>query len=253
MATGGNFRKRILVLSLTVTWMLLALFNATFAQDANSASARITAPKDGDSLFGLVTIQGTAANAAMQRYVLEFDQQDTGVVQWFPFAGPITQQVTSGVLGQWNTTTVPDGRYQIRLRIVLRDGTVISDVVQNLHVSNKQPTPLTTGQAWPTPLQPTVSPTAGPSPTPIVQQPPTSTSRPAVIPTVIATLIGQSDPGGVPDATAIAGMFGSIQTAFCSGILIAFVAFALIGGYSLIHRRLRPAIRRVMSQVDHDR
>src|SRR5258707_2886338 len=115
---------------------------------------------------------------------------------------------------------------------------------QNLHVSNKQPTPLPTAQPSPTPLQPTVSPTAGPSPTPIVQQPPTSTSRPAVIPTVIATLIGQSDPGGVPDATAIAGMFGSIQTAFCSGILIAFVAFALIGGFNPLPHPLAPALLR---------
>ncbi|HLY27279.1 MAG TPA: hypothetical protein VKQ72_13115 [Aggregatilineales bacterium] len=251
MAKGSDFRKSTFLFVLAMVCPLLANSGAALAQDANSA--RITAPKEGDSLFGLVTIQGTAANANMQRYVLEFDQQDTGVVQWFPIAGPITQQVTSGVLGQWNTTTVPDGRYEIRLRVVLRDGTVISDVVQNLHVSNKQPTPLPTALPSPTALQPTALPTAGPSPTPIVQQPPTSTSHPAVIPTVIATLIGQSDPGSVPDAPAIAGMIGSIQAAFCNGMLVALVAFALIGGYSVIHNRLRPAIRRVMSQVDHDR
>src|SRR5258707_10891458 len=169
----------LLILTLTILYGIGAVGYPARAQDPNSA--KITAPKDGDPLFGLVTVKGTASNPNMQRYVLEFDLQDTGSEQWFPIAGPITQQVSAGILGQWNTTAVPDGRYQVRLRVVLRDGTVLDAIVQNLHVSNKQPTPLPSAQPSPTPQQATLPPSPGPSETPFIQQPPTSTLR-AIIP-----------------------------------------------------------------------
>src|SRR5207253_2069420 len=126
----------------TIGMMAITFFLAVFpvgAQDSNSASVTITSPKDGDSLFGLVTIQGSANQPQMQRYVLEFSSQETGTDSFFPIAGPISQQVNGGVLGQWNTTAIPDGRYQIRLRLILKDGTVLQQSVKNLHVSNKQP------------------------------------------------------------------------------------------------------------------
>ena len=209
-------------------------------------SAQITSPVTGDPLFGLVSIQGTASNPNMQRYLLEFDSQDDDVERFFPIAGPITQQVKNGVLGQWNTTLVPDGRYQIRLRVVLRDGTVLSTIVQDLRVSNKQPTPLPTTLPSATPVPPTLPPTAGPSPTPVIQQPPTSTIRPAA-PAVVPSI--------QPEATAIqAGAplvvaFDALQSAFCSGVYLAVAAFILLGIYAMLSRRFRPAVRRFMRQM----
>src|SRR5690348_7778618 len=105
--------------------VFLCLAALTFSSIANvraqdTSKPVITSPKDGDTLFGLVTIQGTASNPNMQRYSLEFDLQDIEGDNFFPIAGSITQQVNAGILGQWNTTTVPDGRYQIRLSMVLR-------------------------------------------------------------------------------------------------------------------------------------
>src|SRR5215813_5119773 len=107
-------------------------------------SVQITSPKDGDALFGVVTIQGTASNANMMRYSLDFDLQDEPTERWLPIAGPVTQQVTSGILGQWDTSKLSPGRYQIRLRVTLRNGNVLDSIVQNLIVNNKQPTPLPT-------------------------------------------------------------------------------------------------------------
>lgn len=229
---------------------LIAGRPAAAQQDANSA--KITAPKAGDSLFGLVNIMGTASNPNMQRYILEFDLQDTQPEQWFPIAGPISQQVNGSVLAQWNTTTVPDGRYQVRLRVVLRDGTVLSDMVQNLRVSNKQPTPLPTVQSQAT-AAPAASPTVGPSPTPLVQQPPTNTPHP-VLPTLVVSPAASpasntaltSDSSA--DAPPIVTAFDSLQRSFCTGVYIALGAFVLFGAYSLVHARLRPVVRRLMNQ-----
>src|SRR5258708_19581825 len=136
--SGGSLKR----LTLGAILLALALIAGRPAAAQAGNSAKITAPKAGDSLFGLVNILVTASNPNMQRYILEFDLQDTQPEQWFPLAGPISQQVNSGVLGQWNTTTVPDGRYQIRLRVGLRDRTLLRDIVPNLPLTNKHPTPL---------------------------------------------------------------------------------------------------------------
>lgn len=237
--------RRWLILGAIIwAWIGASVPYHVTAQDT-TGSAQITSPKTEDVLFGLVSIQGTASNANMQRYVLEFDLQDNSQEQWFPIAGPITQQVKAGVLGQWNTTTVTDGRYQIRLRVVLRDGTVLSSIVQNLHVTNRQPTSLPTGLPSATLIPPRGSPTAGPSPTPIIQQPPTDTPRPATataIPAAIVPTAADSTGSGGPPIVVV---FQAVQNSFCSGVTLALIAFAVFGVYSLIHSRLRPGIRRM--------
>src|SRR5689334_2130789 len=122
--------SRVAALIIACAVLLLPAVRDAAAQDNNAA--KITTPKEGDVLVGLVTIQGTASHPNFQRYLLEFDSQDDDVERWFPISGQITQQVGAGILGQWNTNAVPDGRYQIRLRVILRDGTVFNSVVQNL-------------------------------------------------------------------------------------------------------------------------
>ncbi len=229
--------------------LILIAFAATIRTNAqDNSSARITSPKAGDPLFGQVSIQGTASNPNMQRYILEFDSQDNDVDRWFLIAGPITQQVKDAVLAQWNTTAVPDGRYQIRLRVVLRDGTVLSDIIQNLRVNNKQPTPLPTGLPSATPIPPTLPPTAGPSPTPFIQQPPTNTARaaPPTVPPTSAPPVQsvQSAPSG-PDLPQGVVALDALQNAFCGGASLAIIAFVVLGAYSLVHIRVRRFIRQM--------
>ena len=220
----------------------IVLTGALRASAQDTSSARIAAPKSGDSLFGQVSIQGTASNANMQRYILEFDSQDNDVERWFLIAGPITQQVKDGVLAQWNTTAVPDGRYQIRLRVVLRDGTVLSDTVQNLHVNNKQPTPLPTILPSATPPPPTGAPTAGPSPTPVIQQPPTNTPR-AILPTGVPTIVPLAP--SAQDAPQSMVAVDALQNAFCGGFYLAIIAFVIFGAYSIVHGRVRRFIQQI--------
>ena len=215
------------------------------AQDPNAA--KITEPLTGDVLIGRVAILGTASHPNMQRYLLQFDSQDDAGENWLPIAGPISQQVKDGPLAQWDTTPLPDGRYQIRLRVVLRDGAVLSDVIQNLRISNSQPTALPTVPQAATAVPPTLPPTAGPSPTPIIQQPPTSTPRP-IIPTVAQAVAPPTAPTA-EEIPQVLVAFDALQNAFCSGVYLAIFAFIVIGGYSLIHVRARPAMRRFMRQL----
>jgi hypothetical protein len=237
-------RRRLIIALLCI--MTTAFSAALHIHAQNATSPTITSPHENDTLFGLVTIQGTANNPNMQRYTLEFDLQDIEGDNFFPVSAPITQPVSAGVLGQWNTTAVPDGRYQIRLSVILRDGTVLSTVVQNLHVSNKQPTPLPT--SVPAGSQLVQSPTSGPSATPIIQQPPTSTPLPALAPTVTPNIAPPVNTAAGQDASPIVAVFSALQKAFCTGMLLAIGAFVIFGLYGFLHSRIRPAIQRMMNR-----
>lgn len=216
-------------------------------------SAKITAPVSGQSLFGVVKITGTASNATMQSYRLESLSQSDAGAQWQPIAGPVTQQVNGAVLGQWDTTKVSDGVYQVRLRVTLRNGTVLEDYARNLTVLNKQPTPL---PSLPPPPTVTLTPTIGATSTPLIQQPPTVTPLVIAPPTKSALIVNPppvsngtgssgsslSTNSGTPDVPSVnAGVvsFGAIQSAICSGIVLTLLAFGAGGAYNIVRGRLR--------------
>jgi hypothetical protein len=206
-----------------------------------NTTAQITFPTDSAQLFGVVRITGTASNAAMQQYRLDFLAQADPRAQWQPIASGVAQQVTNGTLGQWDTTKVADGVYQLRLRVTLRNGTVYDEIARNLTVSNQQPTPLPT---IPPPATATSLPTAGPSPSPIIQQPATAT------PNVVGPVIVQptnvpptADTSTVPNSGTVTLSFAAMEGAACSGGLIAVIAFAIGGSYVVIRSRLRRAGR----------
>ncbi len=217
-------RATLLWVGLTLVWWVgLPIRQA-------DPSVHIQTPSNGQSLFGVISILGTANNAAMQTYRLEYLSQADLNGQWQPVAKPVAQQVTNGILGQWDTTALPDGVYGLRLRVSLRNGTILEDYVRDLKISNQQPTPLPTIPPSETPLQSTLPPTAGPSPSPLIQQPPLSTVRAAGL--------------GLPVNTPVPGApillpNGAAQGALCMGVLITLVAFLLLGAYVAIRERIR--------------
>lgn len=223
-----------LIAGLGLLWLLWV--SPAAAQD--SLSANITSPKTGDSLFATVAISGTATNTNFERYKLEYQ---SAISQDWVLITEIKQQVTNGVLAQWKTTDVPDGRYQLRLRVILRNGTVLQAVVQNLTINNQQPTALPTPLPTVTPIPPTLSPTVGPSPTPLIQQPPTTTLRPTAAVIVVPTAVLPAQNNVAPPTIVV---FQSLRNAFCGGIYLAIAGFIILGVYSIVRSRLRPNARR---------
>jgi hypothetical protein len=227
------------------------------AQDA--ITAVITSPVEGQQLFGPVNIMGSAAHAAMfASYTLEYDNLNDAAQQWFLVQEQVTQQVQDGVLGTWNTNMVPDGVYQIRLRVSLTDGQTGEFVVSNLRVVNSQPTPIpTSASGLAEPVQETPTP-GGPTPTSPIVQPPSNNpvSGDAVVP--VATEIIPSGETAVtsPSSETRRINMGRVRDAFCSGVYLALGLFALMLVYSVIRKRLRPYTRRLVWQTpdepDHD-
>lgn len=221
--------------------VLLVLGSAGVVRGQEDGLALILSPQAGQTLIGTITITGTAASPNFQRYKLEFSLQGTGEARWFPIA-EVAQQVTAGPLAQWDTAAVPDGIYQLRLRVTLRNGAVLQTSVQNLIVNNKSATALPTVALPPTAAL-TETPALGPSPTAAIQQPPLLTPRPT-----FALLANPTAPAPASDVSLLsaraAANVAAIQASFCNGALIAFFGFGLFGAYRVLFSRVGARFRR---------
>ncbi|HAX71114.1 MAG TPA: hypothetical protein DCY14_15985 [Anaerolineae bacterium] len=123
---------------LKVFLTLLLLF-----QDAPVA---LTAPQNGETLRGQVQIQGRmdTPNFASAELAFTFasNASDSGgnwfIIQTFP------QPTADFALTVWDTTSITDGDYTLRLRVFLQDGTFQDALVSDLKIRNDEPLPTAT-------------------------------------------------------------------------------------------------------------
>ncbi len=219
------------------------------AQTAEGLVAEITSPTPGQQLFGQVQIQGSAGHPSLfASYTLEYDDLSDPALQWFLAQERVSQQVDNNILGVWNTTLIPDGSYQLRLRVFLTDGQVGEYTVSNLRVVNTEPTPIPTVAG-----DQSVATPSGPTPAaPLIEQPPsnnpTDTPSGEVIPLVNPTPILEE----TNETSNTRINFSRVRSAFCSGVYLAVALFAVLFVYSLLRGPLRPYTHRWQSQDDFD-
>ncbi|HRV96574.1 MAG TPA: hypothetical protein P5526_30745, partial [Anaerolineae bacterium] len=154
--------------------------------------AVISAPSSNAVVQGVVPITGSADHPSFQFYIVEFSPEPVGD-QWQIIGAIREQPVINGDLVTWDTTSVPDGSYTLRLRVVRLDGNYTEAFSQQVVVANSQPTPTPT----PPPVisttepgqeifivEPTITPTdLPPTPTIIIDQPIVDTPTPRPVAT----------------------------------------------------------------------
>lgn len=236
--------------------MLLSLAGPAAAQSPDEITAVITSPVDGQQLFGLVNIVGSATHpAAFDYFTLEYIDQSDPNAPWYLVQEPVRQPTQDAVLGAWNTNMVPDGVYRLRLRVFLTDGQIKEFVVSNLRVINSQPTPVPTTAAGGFDTSQN-APTPGPSPTSPIEQPPSNDPS-------TGEIIGSGAPTSEPVQPVTTERQTEKQTrintarvrsAFCSGVYLALGIFGFMLVYRLFRGRLRPYTRRLdwTAQDDYD-
>ncbi len=209
---------------------LLAIFLALGIQTV-SAQSGITYPPETEVLRGSVQIKGAAVHQDFWKYELAAAPQ--GTQNWFNIAGSETP-VQNGVLGIWDTRTVPDGAYTIRLRVVRRDGNYDEYFVQKIIVANTTPVETPTPETTPTP---TATPTPKPpTATPVQLTPniPTPTPAPTSTPEAAAAAPGGEDDGG-DDSSAggktseLVSLLAQMKDAFLKGAFYVLAAFIVVG------------------------
>jgi PKD repeat protein len=106
----------------------------------------ILSPTSGNIVAGNIQVLGSASHPQFLQYRLEYGPDPNPSNLWFPITGIVQTPVISSTLGIWNTTTAstPDGIYQLRLRVFLRDGRQETTTVNNIRIQNTAPTPIPT-------------------------------------------------------------------------------------------------------------
>jgi len=144
--------------------------------------AELTSPQPGQVVSGLLTLSGTADHPAFNRYELSFAYAEDTTDTWFSIGEPVDTRVIDGRLALWDTSTITDGDYSLRLRVWLQDGRSLEAVVPGIRVRNYSSDPV---------IPTAVPPEAGhPLPTPTVpgaqagiespaQPPPTEPAAPS--------------------------------------------------------------------------
>jgi hypothetical protein len=260
---GGPGRKRLFSL-------LLLMFGLLATGHLLAQANGITAPINGETISGTVTVTGTAVHPDYLRYELAFLNEDNQAAGWIVFAEG-SQQVTDGVLAIWDTTVgrdvgapvFPDGRYQLRLRVVKNDFNYDEYFVTGLTIYNAGPTPIPTPDETALAMTATAvsagsSSTSNDSsqtnegstifnpPTPLPSLTPFPTPTPQATP---VSLTNSSVPTAVPDSGGVLGQLEAVDTgqfgrAFWAGVRLTAVLFALMAVYLLLRNIGRRLWRR---------
>jgi membrane peptidoglycan carboxypeptidase len=129
--------------------------------------ARIIAPTDNGTVSGVVQITGAAQATSFNRFELYFAPENNPAAVT-PIGSAVTTPQTSGLLGQWDTTSL-NGRYILYLRMFSSNaygGNLERRVTVNV-VNTPPPTPTLPQVLVPTQFFPTATVPFGPTSTPI--------------------------------------------------------------------------------------
>jgi hypothetical protein len=192
---------------------LVSLFLLILTQAAELPPVHILAPQADDALQGKVTITGSTAVDGLQGWALEFGYTGDPTNTWFL----ITEgdaAITDAILADWDTTTLTDGNYTLRLTVRRTDADPLEHRV-SVRVRNYTPIETATPQ-------PTLPPTAT-SPGKLVE--PVETNLPPTL-TPLPTNPAELTPQDVTAGAKVGG-------------LVAVVLFALLAAYLYLRRLAR--------------
>lgn len=175
----------------------------------------VTSPQPGEVLMGVVNITGTVAELGFQTYEVSFSYDGAGSDNWF-----LIQQsrdpVKNDLLAVWDTTTIADGVYRIKVAVTLEDGGMDEVIIPDLRVRNYSPAESPTAAA--------VATTASQAITGTITVEPTREHKPTPSPF-------PKNPIQINREEIVSGAV--------RGILLAFVAFLFLGLYLAARNVLR--------------
>jgi len=199
-----NLFVRLMKIKLFLPFVLLMVA----AQD--SPPIAITFPLPGDILRGEVTITGTTDDPNFLSAQLDFSYASNPTGTWFALQA-FSQPITDSALAAWDTTSISDGDYILRLRVDFLDNTTQEITVP---VSIRNDVPFST---------PTIEPTSTPNtvvmqiPTPfLLAASPTPTAPARATPTALPTN---------PASLAQTAIYASLGR----GALVIIILFILSG------------------------
>jgi hypothetical protein len=177
----------------------------------SSEKIEITSPETGDALIGSITISGTSDIPGFDHSELSFSYAKAWRETWF-IISTSDQPIQSAQLAVWNTSTISDDDYLLRLRVFLADGTCKELIIKNLYVRNYTPTDKPIPSKTPTLKDATSNPVI------------VATKTLVVVPTMLPANPIELDPQ-------------QVYISLLSGIAILYALIILTGIFSRLRRR----------------
>lgn len=249
-------KRPIAVIIIILTSLIFAL-QASAAPRAQEPKPVIAQPEQDAAVRGVVQLIGSAVHPQFQRYELYYAPWPVPSDQAWIFIGDAHfQQQPLGLLGTWDSRSVQDGAYALRVRVVKQDGNYNDSDPRRVLVANASPLPTPTPAARETPSAPPEEPTALPTELPatatIVVEAPVIES-----PTPIATAAPQPSPtpilasGGAGESTALSeveGILSPVRLVDVAKKTAIYTAgfFVLLGVFFGIKALLVWLIRRIL-------
>jgi hypothetical protein len=147
--------------------LLLFVHSTVLAQVAQPGDPSISQPLPGGVLQGEVNIVGNTDIPGFSSAEVAFSYADDTTSTWFLIA-TISEPSSGQILTTWDTSSITDGTYTLRLRVILMDSTHLDILAPGLRVRNYTPieTPTPAPTAPEATALPTITPTGTPYPTP---------------------------------------------------------------------------------------
>lgn len=175
----------------------------------------ILSPADNQVLTGVVEIRGSVPGDDFRYAEVSYAFDDGNAPNWFSL-NRLDQPVYDDVLALWDTTTITDGVYRLRVAVYRSSGSSDEIILQGLRVGNYT--------HYEDPAAPTLSAEVSePEATTMVLTP---TITPLPSPTDLPT-----NPAAMDDA--------DIRLSVISGLLFTAVALAFLGIYAFIRKAAR--------------
>lgn len=211
-----------------LAWLLIACLILAVPVGAEplqqQPAVQITSPEMGAEVRGLVSIVGSASVEPFQFYKVEYGVGPSPA-DWAVIGALRESPVINGQLEVWDTNSVPDGVYTLRLQAVKTDGNFEEFLVRGVVVANTRPT---------------LTPTPEPSETPVEEEDPLAPSPMPRTPEPTATqrVIAPQEPIAgatatptlsVPDQSVLPVDPEGWDQAFLLGAASMGVVFVLLG------------------------
>jgi hypothetical protein len=114
-------------------FVLFSFLVSVRLQQAPDQLPRIDVPLPGDEVRGVVGIAGSTDMEEFAFSEVSFGFSPEGA--WFSL-GRQSAPVKNQIIANWDTTSIPDGTYRIRVVVQKKDGSQVETVVDEIHVSN---------------------------------------------------------------------------------------------------------------------
>ena len=98
-------------------------------------SPEIEYPEPGDMLQGVIIVLGDTDVYGFHSSEISFSYSLDTATEWFLIHSS-TEPINNGTLAVWDTTTITDGTYQLRVLVHLDNGQDIETIVPKLRVRN---------------------------------------------------------------------------------------------------------------------